>query len=194
MLLYWTKTGEFVPEQLLHPGRSPAFGSAEAWSLLTYVLKKDFGLELPKVDIQPKGRPWFPEMPNLHFSLSHTKGAALAAISRFPVGADVEARHVVRETTERRLLEAPHGDLELLELWTLRESWFKLTGKGDLRSIPISRENDRITLPEWPEEVFCRLYADIPGCAAAICCEEEQPPESICYIDPKQILKNQDEM
>ena len=189
MLLYWTTIGDFVPEQLLHPGRSPALGSAEAWSMLAYSLNRDLGIALPKVEIQPGGRPWFAEMPNLHFSLSHTKGAALAAISQFPVGVDVESIRQVHDTTSRRLLEAPHGDLELFDLWTLRESWFKLTGKGDLRSIPISRENGRITLPEGPEEVFCRLYTDIPGCAAAICCKGEQPPESIRFLDPEQLLK-----
>lgn len=189
MLLYWTTIGNYVPEQLLHPGRSAAVGSAEAWSLLTYALKQDLGLELPKVETRPGGRPWFPEMPNLHFSLSHTKGAALAAISYSPVGADVESVRPVHSVTSRRLLETPHGDLELFELWTLRESWYKLTGKGDLRSIPISRENGIITLPEWPEKVFCRLYTDIPGCTAAVCCQGEQPPGSIRYIEPKQLLK-----
>ena len=189
MLLYWTTVGKFVPEQLLHPGRSAAVGSAEAWSLLIYALKNDFGLELPLVEIQPGGRPWFPEMPNLHFSLSHTRGAALAAISHFPVGADVEAKRSVRESTACRLLETPHGDLELFELWTLRESWFKLTGTGDLRSIPISRENGKIVLPEWPEDVHCKLYHDIPGCAAAVCSEAEQPPDTIRYIEPKKLLK-----
>lgn len=189
MLFYWTTIGDFVPKQLLHPGRSAAVGSAEAWSLLTFALKKDLDLELPRVEIQPGGRPWFPEMPNLHFSLSHTRGAALAAISHCPVGADVEASRSVRESTARRLLETPHGDLELFELWTLRESWFKLTGKGDLRSIPISREDGKITLPEWPEEVFCKLYSDIPGCTAAVCCQGVHPPETIRYLEPKILLK-----
>lgn len=194
MLLYWTTVGDFVPEQLLHSGRSSAIGSTEAWSLLTFALKTDLGLELPRVEIQPGGRPWFPEMPNLHFSLSHTKGAALAAISHFPVGTDVESRRSVHESTARRLLETPHGDLELFELWTLRESWFKLTGKGDLRSIPISRENGRIILPDWADKVFCKLYTDIPECAAAVCCQGKQPPETIRFIEQQQLLKNQNEM
>lgn len=189
MLLYWTKTDQFVKQQLLHPGRGASVGSAEAWSLLTYGLKQDLNLELPNIDILPGGRPWFPEMPNLYFSLSHTKGAAMAAVSRFPVGADVELQRPVRDATSRRLLETPHGDLELFALWTLRESWYKLTGTGDLRSIPIARENGRIILPESSEEIFCRLYNDIPGCAAAVCCQGEQPPESIQFIAPELLLR-----
>ena len=189
MLFYWTKIGEFDHVRMLYPGRSHSEGSAAAWSLLTYVLQKSCQLDLPRFETHPGGKPYFPEYPDLHFSLSHTKGAALAAISRFPIGVDVEFHRSVRKNTERRLLETPHGDLTLFELWTLRESWFKLTGKGDLRSIPIARENGVITLPEPSNGIFCRLYDDIPGCSAAVCCAGEQPPEQIQFIAPELLFK-----
>ncbi len=147
-------------------------------------------MDLPPVEIAPGGKPCFGADSDVYFSLSHTRGAAMAAISRVPIGADVEQRRKVRDSTARRILEVPHGDLDLFELWTLRESWFKLTGRGDLRTIPISRENGVITLPEPSEGIQCRLYDDIPDCAAAVCCDGEAPPEHIQFVDPKRLLQN----
>ena len=168
-------------------------GSAEAWSLLVLAMRQDLGMELPPVETTPGGKPCFRGGSDVYFSLSHTRGAALAAVSRKPIGADVEQRRDVRESTVRRILEVPHGDLDLFELWTLRESWFKLTGRGDLRSIPISREHGIITLPEKSEGIQCRLYDDIPGCAAAVCCDGEAPPDHIRYINPEQLLRTDSE-
>ena len=189
MKLYWAQTSGCDPAQAIHPGRSHADGSAFAWSLLTYALQCDWDMELPSVETTTGGKPYFPDVPELHISLSHTRGVVLAAISRFPVGVDVEYHRQFRESTARRLKETPHGDLELFELWTLRESWYKLTGRGDLRTIPFSRENGVITLPEPMENVHCHLYGEIPNCTAAVCCEQELPPEKMIQIDAKLLLK-----
>lgn len=188
MKLYWAQTDGLDPARAIHPGRSRSDGSAFVWSLLTCALQQDWKMELPKVGTAPGGKPFFPEVPELHISLSHTRGVVLAAISRHPVGADVEFHREFRESTARRLMETPHGDLKLFELWTLRESWYKLTGRGDLRTIPFSRTNGIITLPEPMENIYCQLYGEIPNCTAAVCCEQELPPESLIRIDGNLLI------
>ena len=45
---------------------------------------------LPRVARTEKGKPYFPDFPNLHFSLSHTNGASLCALSDSLVGVDIE--------------------------------------------------------------------------------------------------------
>ena len=46
--------------------------------------------ELPPLALTEKGKPYFPDIPAVHFSISHTDGAVLAALSAAPVGVDVE--------------------------------------------------------------------------------------------------------
>ncbi len=187
MVLYWTNNAQirdFIP---CHPGRSRAPGSALAWSLLAYSVREHWSCDLPEIALTDGGKPFFPSRPEICFSLSHTKTTVLVAISSFPIGADVEYRRETRTALERRLLELPHGDLDHFEIWTLRESWFKLTGRGDLRSIPFSRENGRITGPD--PALNCRLYDEIPDCCAAVCSLSEIPSQNLLYVPPEALCR-----
>ena len=97
----------------------------------------------------------------------------------------VEQARPLHPAMARRLAQADCGDLQPFELWTLRESWFKLTGAGDLRTIPFRRA-DGVRVP--PEAgALCRVYDDIPGCAAAACSLAEQPPERLRFVPPREI-------
>ena len=188
MRVFWADVSGLDPAAALRPGRSHANGSAFAWSLLELAAQELWGVKtLPETALSPAGKPFFPARPELHFSLSHTKGVVLAALSNGPVGADVERRREIPDVVRRRLLEAEHGDLELFEVWTLRESWFKLTGCGDLRDIPFSR-HDGILIPPNPS-ALCRLYDTIPGCACAVSALRDIPPRTILQVDPNQLLR-----
>ena len=188
MRVFWADVTELDEREALRPGRTKARGSALAWTLLELAAREVWGLEkLPDVALNESGKPVFPTRPDLHFSLSHTKGAVIAALSDAPVGVDVERRRVIPEVVRRRLFETEHGDLELFELWTLRESWYKLTGRGDLRDIPFTRHGG-ILVPPNPS-ALCRLYETIPGCAAAVCSLRDLPPETIVEVDPAQLVR-----
>ena len=68
-----------------------ADGKIDAWALLERALT-DRGLEqMPAVERAPRGKPYFPDRPELCFSLSHSGPWALCALGDGPVGADVEA-------------------------------------------------------------------------------------------------------
>ena len=60
--------------------------------LLRRALREDYGLaELPKIETEEKGKPFFPDHPEIHFNLSHCKYAVACALDRAPVGVDAEA-------------------------------------------------------------------------------------------------------
>lgn len=187
MVLYWTSIAQIQGQTPNRPGRSKAPGSAWAWSLLAYAVREKFGCDLLEVSLTAGGKPFFPDHPEICFSLSHTKTAVLAAVSSFPIGADVEFRRNTKPAVQQRLLEFPHGDLDLFELWTLRESWFKLTGTGDLRTIPFSRENGVITGPD--PALHCRLFHEIPDCCAAVCSLSETPSNKLLYVPPEALCR-----
>lgn len=180
MEAFWTDISGLDETRALCPGRSRAHGSAFGMSLLTWAAREVWGIALPEISAQ-SGKPYFPAYPDLHFSISHTKTAVLVALSAYPVGADVEQRRALRPAMERLLSEVPRGDLEFFELWTLRESYYKLTGRGSLRTIPFSRENGVLIPPE--PGVRCRVYEEIPGCAAAVCSMAEEPPVHLQFIE-----------
>ena len=182
MEIFWSELRGAESAVPRREGRSKSPGSAFAWSLLAFAVRTVWGCELPETTVLPGGKPYFPGREDMHFSLSHTKSAVLVAVSACRVGADVETRRdAVRPALEKSLFSVPHGDLDLFELWTLRESWFKLTGRGDLRSIPFSRTEGVITGPE--PGLYARLYDEIPGCAAAVCSFDEAPPERIHRVE-----------
>ncbi len=114
------------------------------------------------------------QQPGAHFKCKSRAAARTAA-----------APAAARQANTRRLAQADCGDLQPFELWTLRESWFKLTGAGDLRTIPFRRTAGVLVPPEAGS--LCRVYDDIPGCAAAAFSLAAQPPERLRFVPPREI-------
>ena len=62
-----------------------------AYLLLRMALWEQRGWrDLPRIGVDELGKPFFPDHPDTHFSLSHTAGAAAAALADTPVGVDIE--------------------------------------------------------------------------------------------------------
>ena len=62
-----------------------------AYRLLALALEREAGLgELPAIEREAGGKPFFPGFPQLQFNLSHSRGAAVCALHHLPVGVDVE--------------------------------------------------------------------------------------------------------
>lgn len=57
--------------------------------------------ELPEIGRHPGGKPYFPGISDLHFSLSHCRSAVMAVTDRYPVGCDIE--EVLEELTPELL-------------------------------------------------------------------------------------------
>ena len=111
-----------------------------AYLLLKHALKEQEGItENPIFEFGPHGKPSIVGHPELHFSLSHCREAAVCVLSRSPIGIDVEslgryreavARYVMSNSEMQRIKQAANPELEFVRLWTMKESLLKLTGKG----------------------------------------------------------------
>ena len=79
-----------------------------------------------------------PTIQNGHISISHTEGYAACAISRQPVGTDVERGHTFSKAAAKRILspqeelmsDSTNADELLSRIWTVKESFLKMTGEG----------------------------------------------------------------
>lgn len=120
------------------------------------------------------GKPFLPAFPDLHFSLSHSAGVALAAIADVPVGCDIEACEPAKADpqvaarlfapAERALLAPLSGaawTAAFFDIWVRKEAYVKAIGTG--LSTPVT-DMCVTALPGW------RLddVAAPPGFAAAV--------------------------
>ena len=85
------------------------------------------------------GKPSLNDLPNVHFSLSHSGNLVLCALADAPVGTDVERVRPLPLGVAQRVLspvELNHytgSGCEaglIIRLWTLKESYAKYTGQG----------------------------------------------------------------
>lgn len=133
------------------------FGARNAEALSASALKKRFAYSYAQ-----SGKP---EMRGAFLSLSHTSGAALAAVAPFPIGADIERERRVSERIAKRimgeseyaefcLLDENKKNARTLECWTAKESFLKLTGEGILAGLDklfCDRENAKVLRAETGE-------------------------------------------
>ena len=186
VLIFYADTSGLEPWRSRCRGRSGASGSGFAYSLLLLALERWKGAsELPELGSQPGGKPYFPGHPDWHFSLSHTEGMVLAAVSDFPVGADVQRIDTRGERLAPKLMsDSERKDFDFFTLWALREACYKLTGRGDLRTMRFSMTCSGILAPE--PGVRCRTYR-LPGCAAAAACFEGDLPDEPIRVPIEEI-------
>lgn len=97
------------------------------------------GRSLPDLTLEctEGGKPFFLHAPDLHFSISHSGGIWICAVSAAPVGIDLQQIKPLRadgiaqrffHPDEIAYLDA-HPD-KFFALWTAKESYVKLTGQG----------------------------------------------------------------
>lgn len=93
----------------------------------------------PRFEYNEFGKPFLPDRPDIQFSISHTKNAVAVALSRYPIGVDVEQiRHqseaLVRKTMnaseQQQIADSQCPDTTFTALWTQKEAVLKLRGTG----------------------------------------------------------------
>ena len=125
-----------------------------AWLLLRKACIEVYGLsDVPPVATGLHGKPFFPTMPHLHFNLSHCRVAVACAVDEVPVGIDIECprqfsddllSYVCSPEERQSVLAAENPSIQFIELWTKKESLFKLTGDGirdNLKTILLERRD-----------------------------------------------------
>lgn len=115
-------------------------GRKLTWPLLEQAVRDFWDLsELPEVVRNAKGKPFFPEKPELHFNLSHSGGYALCALGNSPVGVDIQMikpwktrllDRVCSPEERRWLRERGDRDGDFALIWAKKESLCKQRGTG----------------------------------------------------------------
>ena len=101
-----------------------------AYLMLRLALWQRHGLrELPEIAVSGRGKPWFPDYPDIHFNLSHTAGAVLVGLSDQALGVDIERIRPVGQRTMVRLARVT-TEAEFFESWVRREARSKRSGDG----------------------------------------------------------------
>ena len=158
-----------------------------AWLLLCSILKER-GEEAGPIAYGPWGKPFFPSLPGLQFNLSHSGETVLCALSSAPVGCDVQTIAPARPELAARFfhpaerewlasLPEAAADEGFARLWTLKESYLKLTAHGlsrPLSSFAVDMRVDPPQLRETGDAERLRLLSLVEGdCACALCCAAE---------------------
>ena len=106
-----------------------------------------------------QGKPWFPDHPRVWFSLSHTEGAAAAALSSSPVGVDIERIRPVKPSVMRKVAGVEDEE-EFFRRWVEMEALGKRSGRGVAAMLEEGREL-------WGGDCY-RPLDTFPGYAAGI--------------------------
>jgi len=187
--LYYADIRGIDEKDALYPPLSENRGSAFGVSLLAVAYRDYAGAPLPKILKLLTGKPFSPERPEYHYSISHSKTHVLVALSELPVGVDTETHRFIKQSTINKLTTpAEIAGLPFFDIWVLRESFFKLTGHGDTRTLRFYKRNGKIVPPE--DGVFCRLYSDIEGGSTAVSCYDGDFSDKITKIPIEKLLKS----
>ena len=115
--------------------------------LLTYGFWHSFGIsyEESMIERRSNGKPYYIGNENeIFFNLSHGQELIAVACADCEVGIDAESMRKVRENAMRRtctrkewewLQQSEQKELDFLRLWTLKESYMKMTVRG--MSLPL---------------------------------------------------------
>ena len=179
--------------------------SLGAGLLLKWALERH-GAAAENIKYGPNGKP---ELDGVYFNLSHSEEWVACAISQQSVGCDVEKIGPVNERiakrffseNEVRYLDALEGEKkqeEFFRLWTMKESYMKMTGEG--MTLGLDRVEFKLEEPvkAYRDGLLCRCSIkeyELPGYKVAICAEEENFADGIQYVaelilQEKSNLKN----
>ncbi len=146
-----------------------------AYMLLREGLRREYGYtDAPVFDFGPHGKPFLPDLPDVHFSLSHTGNAVLCALDDHPIGADIEMLRIRRmdhllsilsSEEHEAVLQDPQPEHRFLEFWTRKESFLKFTGQG----LPGIRALQEIPTVDTDTVCFETIICEADGFLYSVC-------------------------
>ena len=156
--LYYTRVGELKEDLPISDYRKQKLFTVHNEQLRQQMLTAELLLNRAVKNIYPQiafplhieatksGKPYFPDLP-LFFSLSHSGDYVACAIADFEIGLDIQgirpvsmplARRFFSETELRQLQASEHPNELFTLLWSLRESYWKATGRGIAGSLNVA--------------------------------------------------------
>ncbi|HEX7056350.1 MAG TPA: 4'-phosphopantetheinyl transferase superfamily protein [Bacilli bacterium] len=150
------------------------------------------------------GKPALAEAGTFHFNVSHSGCWVVCAFARFPVGVDIERVRPIRfqiaerffaaeeAAALRQLPEADRSDY-FFDIWTLKESYIKLDGRGlalPLDAFWFRQERNGYVLADGPRKPVCvRHYAIDPHYKCAVCADHDELPKTADVTDAAELLR-----
>ena len=146
--------------------------SVAAYLLLRIALAEIYGIyKIVEFAYLYMGKPILRDFPQIHFSLSHTKGVAACAVSDFEVGVDVQViRPVTDKVAKRVLSDAEYAEFKIAqnpdeffcEIWAIKESCMKKSGQGMAAAFKKLPVNDIADIKVFREkDYFCSVCGSI---------------------------------
>lgn len=140
--------------------------SLGAGLIFDYAIKDFTGKKCPcDIDYEKSGKPTLAGNKNIFVSISHSGETALCALSDSPVGADIQVCTGFKDDICQRFFTKSEADFvfnfesnfekmqNFFRIWTLKESYAKLTGKGimsfksfeiDLSNGPCAKKDGKV--------------------------------------------------
>ena len=111
-----------------------------AWMMFRNVIGSE-RMEALNIQRTESGKPYSAADPGFHFNISHCENACACIISDVPCGVDAEKKFAIRENLIRKIchpdeyeimekLEAEEKERQLRFLWSMKESFVKMDGRG----------------------------------------------------------------
>lgn len=181
---------ERILKYLQTDGRKRSLG---AGILLREVLPR-FGASPEKMRIREGGKP---ETDGISFNLSHSGDLVICAVGEKEVGCDVEKIAKAPERIAERffhpgetayLKNCPEEkrNVEFYRLWTMKESYIKMTGEGmrlSLDRIEFLPGMEKVRVRRDGELLSCHIREyEIPGYRISVCAKEGEFAEEIQYV------------
>lgn len=183
------KRKEKILRYLQVKDRKQSFG---AGLLLHQVLLRN-GFRMSDITYGPHGKP---ELDGIYFNLSHSHDYAVCVVGDKPVGCDVEKIDKIRERIAERFftkkevqyldqLKGEEKDQEFFRLWTMKESYMKMTGEG--MQLGLNRLEFRMdpVVQVYRDGEACPCYIkeyEIPGYKLTVCAEENDFSDMIEFV------------
>lgn len=174
------KRKDKILRQKTAKGRIQSLG---AGLLLKKVLER-YEISEEQIWEDEKGKP---QVEGIHFNLSHTNGMAICAAGGKCVGCDIERIKEVSESVANRYfsekekhylraVEEKHYCQEFFRIWTMRESYMKMTGEGlrvPFDQYEICREEKHFAVYRDGKREGCQLKEyEILGYQVTVCTED----------------------
>lgn len=161
---------------------------ANAYALEAFVLAAWTGIPARELRLQRDGRgkPFLPDFPGLHYSLSHTDGLAFLGVGDEPVGVDAQRIGPVSSGVVRRCFGEKEAawcagsDEACTAVWTRKEAAVKWTGQGLAQSL---RGIDTLSA-EWAGRLSTVRHG---GWMLSVCRRERMELDSIREADAEML-------
>ncbi len=144
------------------PGMIWKAGQGDAYGLLASLWTQwGEAAPPPRVERRAGGKPWFPDRPDVCFSVSRSGETALCALAGHEIGADIELvrprsaglpRYCLGETEYAWFHARGSRWEDFYTLWTMKEARVKCTGEGIFRvsaravAVPLCAPGERAAL------------------------------------------------